>query len=91
MKRVLLWSGVVVLVALGVVMLLAAVDVHDSYPPVEEPIVREHDPKVRQMLEEEQRRQQREEYKTEFEYLTLAALEFTIAAFLAGRARRIGR
>jgi hypothetical protein len=31
-----------------------------------------------------------EEYKIEFQYVTMAALEFALAAFLAGRARRIG-
>ncbi len=88
MKRTGLWIGVFVLVVLGCVMVLSALTVHRLYPIADEPIVLAHDPKLHQMMEEEQRRQQHEEYKVEVEYLTMAALEFTVAAFLAGSARR---
>lgn len=88
MKKSGLWIGVAALALLGAVMVISALTVHQLYPAAHQPLVVEHDPKLRQMMEEEQRRQQHEEYKIEFQYLTMAALEFTIAAFLAGRARR---
>jgi putative Mn2+ efflux pump MntP len=88
MKRSALWIGVVVLGLLGAAMVVSALNVHQLYPIVQEPIVLERDPKLHQMMLEEQRREQHEVYKVEFEYLTMAAMEFTLAAFLAGRARR---
>ena len=90
MKKAVLWTGVVALVLLGLVMIISAVTM-DRYSPVtDEQIVQEHDPKLRRMFEEEKRRREMEEYKIEFQYVTVAALEFALAAFLAGRARRIG-
>jgi hypothetical protein len=88
MKRAVLWIGVAALVLLGVAMVMSALSVHEMYPAVQGPLVLEHDEKLHKMMEEEQLRQQREVYKIEFQYLTMAALEFTVAAFLAGRARR---
>ena len=88
MKKTALWIGVGALALLGVVMLVSALTVHQLYPPVDEPLVLAHDPKVRQIFEEEQRHREREEYRIEFQYLTMAAVEFSVAAFLAGSARR---
>jgi putative Mn2+ efflux pump MntP len=76
MKKAVLWTGVVALVLLGLAMVISAVTMNQYYP---------------RMFEEENRRREMEEYKIEFQYVTVAALEFALAAFLAGRARRIGR
>ncbi len=88
MKTAVLWIGVSALVLLASAMVYSALTVHELYPVAQQPLVLEHDPKLHQMMEEEQRHQQREVYKVEFEYLTMAAIEFAFAAFLAGRARR---
>jgi putative Mn2+ efflux pump MntP len=88
MKRAGLWIGVAALVLLGVVMVVSALSVHQMYPVSQSPLVYEHDQKLHRMLEEEQIREQHEEYKIEFQYLTMAALEFSVAAFVAGWARR---
>jgi len=91
MKRAGLWFGVFALVLMGAVMVISALNMQEDYPDAQEPIVFEHDPKLRQMIEEAQLRRQHEVYKIEFEYLTMAALEFSFAAFLAGKARRAGK
>ena len=88
MKRAVLWIVVVALVLLGTAMVISALNVHELYPAAQGPVVFEHDQKLHKMLEEAEARQQREEYKVEFQYLTLAAVEFALAAFLAGKARR---
>ncbi len=88
MKKIVLWIGVAGMVLLGVFMLLSALTVHQLYPPLDEPLVLAHDPKMRQMFAEEERHREREEYRIEFQYLTGAAVEFAVAAFLAGSARR---
>lgn len=88
MKQASLWIGVVALVMLGVAMVVSAISASDLYPAAQEPVVLERDPKLHKMMEDEQRRQQHEVYKVEFEYLTMAALEFSLAALLAGKARR---
>jgi putative Mn2+ efflux pump MntP len=88
MKRVVSWIGVLALALLGGVMVVSALTVHELYPVTKQPLVLESDPKLHQMAEDERRREQREVYKVEFEYLTMAALEFTVAAFLAGKALR---
>ncbi len=88
MKKNFLWIGVVALALLGVVMVVSALTVQQLYPPIEEPLVFAHDSKVHQIFEEEQRQREHEEFRVEFQYLTVAALEFTVAAFLAGSALR---
>ena len=88
MKKAVLWTGVVALVLLGLVMIISAVTMNQYYPVTDEQIVQEHDSRLRRMYEEEKRRRELEEYKIEFQYVTVAALEFALAAFLAGRARR---
>ena len=88
MKKAALWFGVFSLVLLGVAMVFSALTVHQFYTPLTEPLVLAHDPKIRQIFEEEQRHREREEYWIEFQYLTMATLEFAVAAFLAGKARR---
>jgi putative Mn2+ efflux pump MntP len=90
MKKAVLWIGVVALVLLGLVMIISTVTMDRHYPVTDEQIVQEHEPKLRRMFEEEKRRRELEEYKIEFQYVTVAVLGFTLAAFLAGRARRIG-
>lgn len=87
MKRAVLWISVVALVLLGAVMVFSALTVPQLYPRLEAPVL-VNNPKLRQMFEEEQRHRERQEYRIEFQYLTMAALEFTVAAFLAGKARR---
>ena len=88
MKRAGLWTAVVALVLLGSVMFISALVMHQSYGPAVDPSIGSSDPKLRQMVEAQRQQREREEYKIEFQYLTMAAIEFTVAAFLAGMARR---
>jgi len=86
MRKAGLWTAVAALVLLGLLMFATGLTVTLA-PITDEPTI-VSDPKLRQMLEEQRRRREREEYKIEVQYLTMAALEFTVAAFLAGKARR---
>jgi hypothetical protein len=86
MKKVGLWAAVTALVLLGLLMFATGLTVHQAPITNEQTMV--FDPKLRQMFEDQQRRREREEYKIELQYLTMAALEFTVAAFLAGKALR---
>jgi hypothetical protein len=86
MRKAGLWTAVAALVLLGLLMFATGLTVTLA-PITDEPTIAS-DPKLRQMLEEQRRRREREEYKIEVQYLTMAALEFTVAAFLAGKARR---
>lgn len=87
MKKIVLWVGVVALVLLGALMTWSALTIHQLYTPLEKPPLA-NDPNLRRMFEEEQRHREREELRVEFQYLTMATLEFSLAAFLAGKARR---
>lgn len=87
MKKAVLWIGVAAMVLMGALMVFSALTVHQLYPPLQQPVLA-NDPKLRQMFEEEQRHRERQEYRLEFQYITAAALEFTVAAFVAGKARR---
>ena len=89
MKKAGLWTAVAMLVLLGLVMFATALTVHEAPITNEQPLA--FDPKLRQILEEQERQRERDEYKIQAQYLTMAALEFTVAAFLAGKALRTGR
>lgn len=86
MKKAGLWTAVAALVLLGLLMFATGLTVPQDPITNEQTLV--FDAKLRQMLEDQRRRREREEYKIEAQYFTMAALEFTVAAFLAGKARR---
>ena len=88
MKKLGLWTIALVLMLCGLFMFAIALAERDTNPDIDIRIAEAHDPKLREILRERQHEQEMEDLKARVEYITIAALEVSLAAFLVGRARR---
>ena len=88
MKRAVLWIVAMLLAACGVFMVAAALVERGPSLDFDVRIAEAQDPKLREILREEQHQEEMDVLKTRVGYITIASLEFAAAAFLVGRARR---
>ncbi len=88
MKRAILWVIALVLVVTGMLMVAAALFERGPNLDYDVRIVQAQDPKLRDILRQEQHQEEMDILKTRIGYITIAAMEFAAAAFLVGRARR---
>ena len=88
MKKLGLWTIALVLTLCGLFMFAISLAEREGSPDLDIRIAEAHDPKLREILREQQHEQEMEDLKARVEYITIAAFEISMAAFVAGRARR---